>query len=309
MKLTTKLLGYLNRVFDKDPAQVLALRLAYNGSDMRWTVSDGVLTTTVVGGSGVGLTIDLSTQTVGQLAAYLASQPGYSVPYVDASVLVGKSALVLLDGTNNQASSNGDHLYGYTSVLWAYMEAMSNQLTLIRAAISEALLQMSANTAEGEWVDVHGVYYNVLRNQGEADAQYAARIVAEVLQARGNNVAIGEALRIAVGASAATVTDYGTITTSTGGTKSYGLFDVEIDSTTDTTMGADQDALVRALIEALRDAGTFLRKLKYVRKSPWLAYGGAALFVGENCTVNFNALVANGLYYADGSQNADGVVN
>lgn len=309
MKLTTKLIGYLNRVFDKDPAPVLAFRLRYSGTSMTWKVEDGVLTTVVVGGSGASLTVGLKDHTVATLCTFLTAQTGYTVPYQDFSTFAGLSALVLLDASGNQDASNGDHFRGYTSVLWAYMEAVANELTLIRASISEALLQMSASTASGEWVDEHGSFYNVLRNSGEVDAAYAARIVAEVIRARGNNVAIAEALRVAVLADSASVDDYDVITTSGGGVDSYGLFDVTINSTVEVPMAAAEDAVVRQIIEAMRDAGTHLRMLKYLRRSEMILYAGAALRTGENVTVLYRPLFLDGSFLLDGSEELDGLNN
>ena len=39
MKLTDKLLGYLNRVFEKGPDRVLSLRIRYDGG-MSWKIAD-----------------------------------------------------------------------------------------------------------------------------------------------------------------------------------------------------------------------------------------------------------------------------
>lgn len=287
MNLTHKLVGYLNRVFDRDPKPALALRLRYAGASMRWKVSDGVLTTTVTGGAGAALSIDLSTHTVASLAALLAAQTGYSVPYQDTGALAGLSALVLLDGEGDQDKSNGDHLRGYTSVLWACLDAVANELTLVRAAIAEALLQMSARTAEGGWVDEHGSYYNVVRAIGESDVAYASRIVAEVIKARGNNVAMGEAIKTAVHADDVAVKDYASVTVASDGTQSYGLFDVTVASSIDTVLADEEDRLVRQIIEVMRDAGTFLRTLRYIRKVRLPAYVGAVQMSGHDVTVHF----------------------
>lgn len=307
MRLTAKLIGYLNRVFDKDPAKMLAFRLQYSGTSMAWTVQDGVLTTVVTGGSGAALSVPLASHTVATLCTFLAAQTGYSVPYQDLSTFSGLSALVLLDGAGNQGESNGDHFYGYTSVLWAYMESIGNELTLLRASITEAILQMAANTASGEWVDEHGSFYNVRRNTSEVDAAYAARMIAEVIKARGNNVAIAAALKDAVSAESVDVTDYDAITTSSGGVDSYGLFDATVTSYVETTMGPAEDAAIRQIIEAMRDAGTHLRTLKYIRKSTMILYVGAALKTGENVTVLFRPLFLNGSFSLDGSEELDGL--
>jgi len=295
VKLTQKLIGYLNRVFDKGPGEVLALRLRYDGSAMTWRVADGMLTTTVVGGTGVALSVNLASYTVAELGVFLAAQPGYSVPYQDLSTFTGRSALVLLDGSGDQDKSNGDHLIGFTSVLWAYMDSIASELTLLRASIAEAIQQMSASTASDEWVDEHGTFYKVTRNLNEVDSVYAARIVAEVIKARGNNVAIAEAIKTAVLADSARVVDYDTITTATDTTESYGLFDVTVESSVDVPMAANEDALVRQIIEAMRDAGTFLRTLKYIRKMRLNTYMGAYTKSGHDVLVTYlpGAVVIN----------------
>jgi hypothetical protein len=57
----------------------VALSIGYQGSSASLDISSGTLTTTVIGGSGSNLTIDLSEYpTMSDLAAYISSQPGYS---------------------------------------------------------------------------------------------------------------------------------------------------------------------------------------------------------------------------------------
>lgn len=277
MRLTQKLLAYLNRVFDKSPAQFLALRLQYAGG-MTWQVADGMLTTTIVGGPGQPLAVDLTQYTLGQLYAFLAAQPGYSVAYGDQSALSPLSSRVLLDGTGDISLSNGDHLYGYTSLLWSYLEAQAVELQAAENQIAEALEQMSTKTASNEWLDEIGGYYAVPRMQGELDASYGPRIIAEVLRPRGNNVAIEAAIKVFTG-QAAKVTDvtlYGSVFPLYNGaikrnsayhynaTRAplYGLFDVEYGYNFETGSDITQFAqTVSGLIGRLRDAGTHLRSL------------------------------------------------
>lgn len=278
MKLTQKLLGFLNRVFDKDPHPFLALRLRYDGA-MTWTVADGVLTTAVTGGSGGDLVVDLSQYRVADLISYLAAQRGYSIAYGDQTTLSLLSARVLLDGSGDISKSNGDHLYGYTSLLWAYMEANAAELQAAAAQIPEAIAQMSTKTAQAEWLDVLGDYYDVRRLQGELDASYGPRIIAEVLRPRGNNVALEAAIKVYTGQSA-TVTDvtlYGPTSplhnglTLRGGsahhnasaTPIYGLFDVQYGY--DFINGGDISSfqsIVEGIVDRLRDAGMHLRSLQ-----------------------------------------------
>jgi hypothetical protein len=277
MKLTQKLLSLLHRVFDPDPEKFLALRVRYGGT-MTWTVAEGVLTTSVVGGIGQGFAIDLTTVTITQLVAYIAARPGYQVLYVDSSGNQSLSARVLMDGTGNIAQSNGDHLYGYTSLVWAYFEAVGTELKAAKAQIPEAIKQMSVPTASSDWIDELGAYYGVPRLQGETDQSYGARIIAETVRPRANNVAMERAISYYTG-QATKVTDVtiygagfpkynGTITRNSAyqyqplSTPKYGLFDVEIGY--DLLGGTDQSAfadVVAGIVEKLRSAGTHMRAL------------------------------------------------
>jgi len=278
MRLTQKLLSYLNRVFDKDPGKFLALRLQYEGGGMTWRIEDGVLYTTVTGGPGSDLVVDLSQYRLADLMFYLASQPGYEIAYGVQGSAAQVSALALMDGEGDISRSNGDHLYAYTSLLWAYMEAVASELKLAAAQIPEALKQMSTRTAEGEWLDELGGYYGVPRIQGEPDVSYGPRIIAEVLRPRGNNVAMEAAIKVYTGqdAKVTDVTLYGPVfplhdaTIFYNGAYNYdadafpyyGLFDVEYDY--DFINGGDItqfQSIVREVIDRLRDAGTHLRSL------------------------------------------------
>jgi hypothetical protein len=277
MKFTKKLLGYLHKVFDKDPHEFLAMRLQYQGG-MTWRVADGFLYTTVSGGPGQSLSIDLSQYSLAQLVAFLSTQSGYSVLYADRSNLSTLNARVLMDGSNDISLSNGDHLYGYTNVLWSYMDAQSNELEQAQTQIGNMLQQMSTTTASGEWLDLLGAYYGVPRLQGELDSSYGPRIIAEVLRPRGNNVAIEMAIQAYTG-QVSTVTDVtlygptsplynGAITRNSAHTYSatatpiYGLFDVQYGY--DLINGGDVAAFtqtVKDLVNRLRDAGTHMRSL------------------------------------------------
>ncbi len=263
MKLTPKLLGYLSHVFERGPGDVLALRVRYDGTAFTWRVSDAVLTTTVAGGTGVALQIQLASYTVGSLAAFIAAQPGYTVPFLAGVEVAQLSALTLLDAAGDQNTSNGDQFKAYTSVLWAFLESQANELTLARAAAAEALLQMTIRTAADVWVDEHGDYYGIARLPGEPDTIYALRVIASIGRPLGNNIAIELAINAASGGLNARVTDAPAMafTTPYVGT-SYGLFDVVysvmLDGDDDLSVYTDR---VRSLVEQVRDAGTHLRTI------------------------------------------------
>lgn len=278
MRLTDKLLSLIHRAIRKDPDRFIALRFWYSTGSMTWSVQDAVLTTSVSDGPGVSLSIDLTQYTVTSLVQYLAAQPGYSVIYVDGSDLANLSARVLVDGTGDIATSNGNILYGYTNVVYSFFESMAVELADAEAQVAQAIRQMSTKTANDIWLDEIGSYYGIPRLDGELDSSYGPRIIAEVLRPRGNNVAIESAIQVYTGQQA-TVTDvveYGATSPVYDGSIShdgshthnssakpvYGLFDVQYGY--DLINGGDITAFantVRDLIDRLRDAGTHLRAL------------------------------------------------
>jgi hypothetical protein len=187
------LLAHLHRVFDKSPREALALRIGYAGDGLSWTIADETLATQVTGGAGDDLTVSLADHTVASLAAFIAAAPGYSVSDVSAD-LSGRSALILLDGAGDVATSNGNRLMAYTSLLWALLHPWARALKLAATDIAEAVKQVSLDLAEGEYLDYHGDYYGLRRIPGESDDSYLSRLIAYVLIARNNNVAIQVAI-------------------------------------------------------------------------------------------------------------------
>lgn len=282
MKLTSKLIGYLNRVFDKTPSPVAALRLDYAGS-MTWTVADGVLSTVVSGGPGASLQINLAAFTISSLATYLAAQSGYTVTYSspDISTL---NARVLLDASGDPSQSNGDLMMAYTSLLWAWLDPAAKELKDASDQIDQAVLQMVPQTASGEWLDELGMYYSVDRLANEPDGLYAPRIVAEVKRSKGNNIAIAAAISDVAGGETSRVTDAPLDVTS----NSYGLFDVDIDFSFDRLEQYGMDSTLDSaliVIERMRDAGTHLRNLRAVVTYQVPLYFALAIVNGETTFV------------------------
>lgn len=281
MQLTQTLLGYLNRVFNKDPARVLALSFNH-AYPMSWQVQDSVLTTVVLnGGTGGNLTIDLTQYTFAELVNYIAAQPGYVTPYLAPS-MANIGAAALLDASGSVTPDDpAQPMYAYTSVLWAYLECNAAELELAAAQIKNLPLQMSTTTADTIWLDTLGTYYKVPRLAGEEDSSYGPRIIASVLRPMSNNVAMEMAITAFTGQDT-TVTDVvlpgvtgnayngvktynGAIDHDSANTPVYGLFDVEYGY--DIINGQDPTTFaqtVTALINTLRAAGTHLRDLSLV---------------------------------------------
>lgn len=276
MKLTKKLLGYVNRVFDKDPLPYVALRVTYAGG-LTWQVTEGQLILTVTGGPGASVAYDLAAYTIESLVAAIASRTGFEVTFIDAS-RQKLSARVLMDGAGDIATSNGDALLGYTSILWAFFEAWAVEIQRLRDQMGQLARQMSTTTAEGVWLDELGSYYGVPRLDGELDAFYGPRIITERLRPLSNNVAIENAIEYYTGqpCQVEDVTVYlgvfpvydgeidhdGTYDYDTVGLPNYGLFDVQV--AYDLILGGEIDtflATVQGIVERIRAAGTHMRAL------------------------------------------------
>jgi len=305
-KLTKKLLLRLHRVFDKDPHRQLALRLQYDGTGMTWSIENGVLSTTVTGGTGANQTIQLQSFTIATLAAKLASLPGYSVPYQDGSEYAQLGALVLIDDEGDIGESNGDHLYGYTNPLWSYLEAAGAELGTAQNQINNMLAQMAVPTAEEEWLDEHGSYYVVPRSPGESDIVYKPRIISEVTQPKGNNVAIAMAIQSsaplaqtvrvidAINDLIFTITYNGLIhydgnafyDAGIGPNSGHGFFDV--DFSYDFTGPVTQDtylSIIEDTVEKFRDYGTQLRGVIFRNN------GSNTLIVSDSIVGNVRVIV------------------
>jgi hypothetical protein len=74
----------------------VALTVGYQGTTATMTINQsmGTLTTTVTGGSGGNLSVNITEYTtIGTLAGFIASQPGYSCSVVPAANQLPTSAL------------------------------------------------------------------------------------------------------------------------------------------------------------------------------------------------------------------------
>ncbi|MDP3327214.1 hypothetical protein [Parvibaculum sp.] len=287
MRLTKKLLRFLNRVFDTEPSPFLALRLEYAGDGLSWVIQDGVFTATPDGEVVVPLEIALADYTLQSLADFISDQDGYTVAYIDGSPKKNLSALMLLDGSGDLAVTNGGHLYGFESLLYSYFEANAVELALAEQQIAAMPQQMNVNDASGYWLDVLGDYYGVLRSSvvvssevvPEPDWIYGPRIIQEVLRPRSNNIALEMAIKAATGGQEARVVDAplyddaiprhdasisydGENFHNSTAKLSYNLFDVEyqfdLEGTEDIGPFA---ARVTETINKFRAAGTHLRSL------------------------------------------------
>lgn len=174
----------LSSIFDADPLAVLALRIRHADGCV-WRVAGDTLTLVT---SGLTWDADLSVVTLGGLVNLLVAD-GFEVAYQNDDIL-HLSALVLLEGTGNQADSNGDHLTAYTAPLAVVQAAMGRSLAIGRDSVPQALAQMILPDATAEWADLFGEVFGVPRVAGLSDSEYTTHIIAEVTRARSNPVAM-----------------------------------------------------------------------------------------------------------------------
>ncbi|WNL63626.1 baseplate wedge protein [Aeromonas phage ST4] len=189
MTMLKRLLGSLHTaVFDTSPDSGLAFFIRHpNG--VTWAIADEVLTATV---NGQSKTYYLNTMTVGQLAGQLVLD-GFEVAGLSPE-FSGLSASVLVEGSGNTLSSNGDRLYAFRDLLRSLLGGYARELRTAKAQIGEALKQMVITQAEGEWLDLWGALYNTPRPQGMADTSYQPLIPQEAFRLRVNGYAIEKAI-------------------------------------------------------------------------------------------------------------------
>lgn len=179
----------LPSIFARDPEAVLALRVRH-ADGCEWRVAGDTLTLTTPSQTW---TADLAGQTLGALAFALVAA-GFEVVYQNDDLL-HLSALVLLEGSGDQAVSNGDHLTAYTAPLAVLLAAVGRALAAGRAAVPMALAQMILPDATAEWADLFGEVLGIPRPTAMTDADYTAHLIAEVTRLRSNPVAIMRNLR------------------------------------------------------------------------------------------------------------------
>lgn len=268
------LLGRSYRALNADPNSYIALRLSYPTGGT-WSVASDILTLQPTQVPRPAPTvISLAPPTTIADVANLAAAAGWQVTDLD-STRRGRGAITLLPAA---APSADGAILAHDSLLFALLDAVAGEIQDAGAAASDAPRQMVAGTASDIWLDEIGAYYAVPRLTGEADAQYAPRLVAEVLRPKSNNVAMAAIIAEATG-QPTVVTDAvvytnpvptydGSITHNAAYTHSatakanYGWFDV---STTFALLGSGSitafRALITAQVERLKAAGTLMRRL------------------------------------------------
>ncbi len=186
----SKLINRLHSVFDKEAGRLWVLDINTDGSSFSWTLDSDTLVITPVGGTASPLSIDLDQYTCNELNTLINAQAGYSIAYFDSSVSK-LSSKILIDGNGDTAVTITDSkLYGATSLLWVYLDALWRELEQAGVQIVQMINQLVVTQSEGEWADVWGSYYAIYRKSGESDNEYTTRIIYETLRAKVNHLAL-----------------------------------------------------------------------------------------------------------------------
>lgn len=181
-----RLLGRLHRVYDREPGAVLALRIRSTGG-LTWKVADRVLTVTRPGRAD--LAVALEQMTIAGLRDLLVNEGLLEFSADDPGILT-LGAMALIDGSGDQDVSNGDHLYVFTTELWAWATAVGRWLDAARSDIRQMLRQMIVPQSEGEWSDLWASYFGLYRRSGESDARLNFRTTYEWRRPRSNPIAL-----------------------------------------------------------------------------------------------------------------------
>lgn len=83
----------------------------------------------------------------------------------------------------------------YEDVNYAIINSLENELTEVEKDTINSKAESSLKTANGEFLDTWGDWFNVVRREGEQDKEYRERIIKYFLLKRGTNNAIIDALR------------------------------------------------------------------------------------------------------------------
>ncbi len=193
-----RVLQALPAYLDREPGEMPGVSLSYAGTSGTATVASRRLTTRVTGGTGAALDLDLEALTLAGLATALNAEPGYAASLEADDGAVG--AIALLEATDVDIVSTAK-LRRHGTVLWALLSPAGWALEDAQDRIRAGLRQMSVRTADGPWVDLWGLdYYGGIRRAlGEADRDYADRIIREALRRRLNGHAIELILREDIG--------------------------------------------------------------------------------------------------------------
>jgi len=183
-RISNHLISRLHSVYAKDEKSSLALRINRSGG-LSWSITGYELT---LSSTGKITHWSLPNYSLTQLATALRAD-GYTVPFIDPT-LQSLNGSILLEGSGDSSTTNGDHLSAYTSLTYVLLDAIGPGYELAKTSITTALGQMVLPQSSAEWADLFGEIFCVPRRPNEVDAPYTQRIIEEVKRERSNPVSI-----------------------------------------------------------------------------------------------------------------------
>jgi hypothetical protein len=99
--------------------------------------------------------------------------------------------------------ASGAMVSAYSSLTWAHFDALAVALGAARDSIPPMIAQVNLPDSVGEWADLFGSIFGVVRIPGESDADYTRRIIVETARERSNPASILGNIERATGLSLA----------------------------------------------------------------------------------------------------------
>ena len=186
MDLRTSVLRWLHSVYDVEPHEVPAVRIA-SGLPIAYRLTQSTLwldeQAFTLGESGQPVTLGELVLTV--------RQSGYSADMLRPE-WESRQAVSLLDA---HGTSDVITLSAQDSVLWAISLPGALAAQQAQEAMVEAVRQLNFMQAGGGWLDTWGRYFDVPRQDGQSDTDYALFMRREILRPRVNALSIQAAVK------------------------------------------------------------------------------------------------------------------
>jgi len=115
-----------------DVVPEVCLMVGYQGTTATLTIADGLLTTTVTGGTGSNLSLTLSQySTINALATYINSQAGYSATCAPAATQLATSALDSVNAIGICSTGTGDEPGRIKNAASAFQQVLATSTAVI----------------------------------------------------------------------------------------------------------------------------------------------------------------------------------
>ena len=184
-KITTR----FNRVFNTDPALVVAITISMEGQQVASVIYKGAFILSV---NGINYTIP-TTGTVQETAEAINALG------ITATVTAGLNNIPAEYLYDDQSSGESALIYMPTALMTAEMSTYARELDLQNQHIAAAGLELYANTADNDWLDYWMHFFLVPRLTTETDQAYFQRAVQEIFAIKQNNIALEILVKNALG--------------------------------------------------------------------------------------------------------------